>query len=150
MQGKPLTNVSALQTHPTRLSPDEVLQHVAATYRLPVDAILNRSHRDTYQTAVYLLRRAANEPLQTVAMRFRISPSRISNIQKAIERAPRSPQQTQLFATSRADPIFSPILRNMVYRSKKRQPSLVMPMGSTGTIPHIHPMSSGSNDLVNR
>ena len=99
MQGKPLTNVSALQTHPTRLSPDEVLQHVAATYRLPVDAILNCSHRDTYQTAVYLLRRAANEPLQTVAMRFRISPSRISNIQKAIERAPRSPQQTQLFAT---------------------------------------------------
>jgi chromosomal replication initiation ATPase DnaA len=99
VQGKPLTNVPALQTHPTRLSPDEVLQHVAATYRLPVDAILNRSHRDAYQTAVYLLRRAANEPLQTVAMRFRISPSRISNIQKAIETTPRSPQQTQLFAT---------------------------------------------------
>lgn len=70
VQGKPLTNVSALQTHPTGLSPDEVLQHIAATYRLPVDAVLNRSHRDAYQTAVYLLRCAANEPLQTVAMRF--------------------------------------------------------------------------------
>lgn len=67
--------------------------------RLDVAAILNRSHRDAYQTAVYLLRRAANEPLQTVAMRFRISPSRISNFQNAIERALRSPQQTQLFAT---------------------------------------------------
>ncbi len=99
VQGTPLTNVPALQTHPTRLSPDEVLQHVAATYRLPMDAILTRSHRDAYQTAVYLLRRAAKEPLQTVARRFRISPSRISNIQKAIERAPRSLQQTQLFAT---------------------------------------------------
>ena len=99
VQSKLLTNVPALQTHPTCLAPDEVLQHVAATYRLPVDAILNRSHRDAYQTAVYLLRRAANEPLQTVAMRFRISPSRISNIQKAIETAPCSPQQTQLFAT---------------------------------------------------
>jgi len=99
VQGKPLTNVPALQTHPTRLSPDEVLQRVAATYRLPVDAILTRSHRDAYQPAVYLLRCAANELLQTVARRFRISPSRISNIQKAIETTPRSPQHTQLFAT---------------------------------------------------
>ncbi len=72
---------------------------VAATYRLPVDAILNRSHRDADQTAVYLLRCAANELLQTVARRFRISPSRISNIQNVIERTPRSLQQTQLFAT---------------------------------------------------
>lgn len=99
VQGTPLTNVPALQPHFTRLSPDEILQHVAATYRLPVAAILAHSHRDANQTAVYVLRRAANEPLQTVARRFRISPSRISNIQKAIQRAPRSLQQTQLFAT---------------------------------------------------
>jgi putative transposase len=99
VQGTPLTNVPALQPPFTRLSPDEILQHVAATYRLPVAAILARSHRDANQTAVYVLRRAANEPLQTVARRFRISPSRISNIQKAIQRAPRSLQQTQLFAT---------------------------------------------------
>jgi hypothetical protein len=66
---------------------------------LDVAAILTRSHRDANQTAVYVLRRAANEPLQTVARRFRISPSRISNFQNVIERAPRSPQQTQLFAT---------------------------------------------------
>jgi hypothetical protein len=53
---------------PTRLSPGEVLQQIAAAYRLPVDAVLDRSHRDTYQTAVYLLRRAANEPLRTIAI----------------------------------------------------------------------------------
>jgi hypothetical protein len=29
------------------------------------------THREAYQTAVYLLRRAANEPLQTVAIRLR-------------------------------------------------------------------------------
>jgi putative transposase len=98
VQGKPLANVSARQTRPTRLSPDEVLQHVAATYRLPVNAVLDRAHREAYQTAVYLLRRAANEPLQTVAVRFRISPSRISKIQNAIEEAPPSPQQARVFA----------------------------------------------------
>jgi hypothetical protein len=70
VQGTPLTNVPALQPHPTRLSPDEVLQHVVATYRLPVATILARSHRDAYQTAVYLLRRAANEPLQAVKEHF--------------------------------------------------------------------------------
>ena len=41
---------------------------------------LERSHRDAYQTAVYLLRRAANELLQMVAIRFPVSPSRISKI----------------------------------------------------------------------
>ncbi len=98
VQGKPLANVPALHTRPTRLSPDEVLQRVAATYRLSVNAVLDRGHREAYQTAVYLLRRAANEPLQTVAIRFQISPSRISKIQKAVEAAPRSPKQSQAFA----------------------------------------------------
>jgi hypothetical protein len=82
---------------PTRLSPD--VEHIATTYRLPVKAVHARSHREAYQTAVYLLRRAANEPLQTTAIRFHISPTRISRIQKAIEAAPRSPQQTRIFAT---------------------------------------------------
>jgi REP element-mobilizing transposase RayT len=98
VRGKPLANVPARQTRPTRLSPDEVLERVATTYRLPVNAVLDRSHREAYQTAVYLLRRAANEPLQTVAIRFRISPSRISKIQKAIEAAPLSLQQARVFA----------------------------------------------------
>ena len=97
VQGKPLANVPTVQTQPTRLSPDEVLQRVATTYRLDVDAVLTRSHRDAFHTAVYLLRRAANEPLQTVAIRFRISPSRVSKIQKAIEALPLTPQQARAF-----------------------------------------------------
>jgi hypothetical protein len=44
------------------------------------------------------LRRAANEPLHTVALRFRISPSRVSKIQKAMEGAPLSSQQAQAYA----------------------------------------------------
>jgi hypothetical protein len=38
-----------------------------------------------------------NEPLQTVAIRFRVSPSRISKIQRAIDNHPLSPQQQALF-----------------------------------------------------
>ncbi|MEK6804980.1 MAG: transposase [Nitrospirota bacterium] len=97
LQGKPLANVPIAQTRPTRLSADDVLRQVAATYRLRVGELLDRSHRDAYQTAVYLLRRAANEPLQTVAIRFRISPSRISKIQQGIDSRPLSPEQTVLF-----------------------------------------------------
>lgn len=55
---------------PLANSPDKVFERVASTYRLPVHAVLDRSHREAYQTAVYLLRRVANEPLQTVAIRF--------------------------------------------------------------------------------
>jgi REP element-mobilizing transposase RayT len=97
LRDKPLANVPAAQACPTRRSSDDVLRHVAATYGVRVGALLDRSHRDGYHTAVYLLRRAANEPLQTVAVRFRISPSRISKIQRAIDSQPLSPEQVQLF-----------------------------------------------------
>jgi hypothetical protein len=43
-------------------------------------------------------RRAANEPLQTVAIRFRISPSHVTKIQQAIESQALFPEQVQLFA----------------------------------------------------
>lgn len=98
LDGASFANVPTVQTRPTRPSADDVLQQVAATYRLRVGELLDRSHRDAYQTAVYLLRRAANEPLQTVAIRFRISPSRISKIQRTIESQILSPQQKSLFA----------------------------------------------------
>ena len=90
-----MANVPSAHVHPTRLSADDVLRHVAATYRVRLGTLLDRSHRDAYQTAVYLLRRAANEPLHTVAVRFQVSPSRISKIQQAIERNPFTPEQSQ-------------------------------------------------------
>jgi hypothetical protein len=97
VRGKPVTNVPTVQTRPTRLTPEDVIRHVAVAYRLHPGALLNRSHREAYQTAVYLLRRAANEPLQTVAVRFRISPSRVSKIQTALEAAALTPSQARLF-----------------------------------------------------
>ena len=42
---------------------------------------------------MYLLRRPANEPMQTVAIHFPVSPSRISKIQQAIDGQPLSPQE---------------------------------------------------------
>jgi putative transposase len=96
-QGQSPANIPRAQIQPTRVSADEVLTHVASTYRVGVGALLSRSHRDAYHTAVYLLRRAANEPLQTVAIRFRVSPSRISKIQREVEGRPRTLAQTQAF-----------------------------------------------------
>ena len=98
LDGKSLTNVPVSQTRPTRPSPDDVLNRVAASYGVQLNAVLSRSHREAYQTAVYLLRRAANEPLQSVAIRSQISPSRVSHIQQTIESHPLSPQQQIPFA----------------------------------------------------
>jgi len=97
VRGKPLANVPAAHSHPTRLSADEVLKQVAATYHVEMAALLARAHRDAYHTAVYLLRRAANDPLQNVAVRFRVSPSRVSKIQRTIECACLTPEQVEVF-----------------------------------------------------
>lgn len=97
VRGKSLVNVPSAQGRPTRLSADEMLTQVAAAYRVRLGALLDRSHREAYHTAVYLLRRAANEPLQTVAIHFRISPSRISKIQRNVEDRQRTPAQIQAF-----------------------------------------------------
>ena len=45
----------------------------------------SRAHQEAFQGWVYLLRRAVNLPLQEVAKRGKVSPSRISKIQRAIE-----------------------------------------------------------------
>ena len=83
------------QTDPTRLDASEILHHVAAVYGIATTAVVARTHREAYQTAVWLLRRAANEPLNTVAVRFGVSASRISKIQDAIESTPLTLHQRQ-------------------------------------------------------
>lgn len=97
VRGKSLANVPSAHRRPTRLSADEVLQRVAAAYQVRVGDLLERTHRDAYHTAVYLLRRAANTPLQQVAVRFRVSPSRVSKIQRLIENRPFTPEQVDAF-----------------------------------------------------
>ncbi len=69
----------------------------ATIYCVLLNDVLTRLHREGYQTAVYLLRRAAKEPLRSVAGRFHISPSRVSKIQKVVEAAPLTPQQERVF-----------------------------------------------------
>lgn len=88
-------NVPRTQTDPTRLKADEIMTRVADVYGIPTTAVVARTHREAYQTAVWLLRRAANEPLNTVAVRFGVSVSRISKIQAAIESTPLTLQQRQ-------------------------------------------------------
>jgi len=95
VKGKRLTNVPRAQTQPTRPSGKEVLERVANVYDLNQKALLTRTHGEAYQTAAWLLRRAANEPLAVVAQRFRVSPSRISHIQRALNSQPLSRQQAK-------------------------------------------------------
>ncbi len=71
------------------------MTRVVIVYGISTGEVLARTHREAYQTAVWLLRRAANEPLNTVAVRFVVSASRISAIQDAIESTPLNPQQRQ-------------------------------------------------------
>jgi hypothetical protein len=55
-------------------------------YRIKDEKTLrSRAHQEAFQGWVYLLRRAVNLPLQDVATRGKVSPSRISKIQRAIE-----------------------------------------------------------------
>lgn len=91
-------NVPVAQTDPTRLAPSEILTRVADVYGISIAAMMGRMHREAYYTAVWLLRRAANEPLNMVAVRFGVSASRISKIQDAIELTPLTPQQRQAMA----------------------------------------------------
>lgn len=91
-------NVPLAQIDPMRLDPSEIMNRVAAVYGIAPTAIVARTHREAYQTAVWLLRRAANEPLNMVAVRFGVSPSRISKIQDAIESTVLTPQQRQAIA----------------------------------------------------
>ncbi|MEK9142155.1 MAG: hypothetical protein AAB308_13960 [Nitrospirota bacterium] len=78
--------------------------HYRCERELLVDQSTDRSASDlgrwplrSLSTAVYLLRRAANAPLQQVAVRFRVSPSRVSKIQRTVESRPLTPEQVDAF-----------------------------------------------------
>lgn len=76
----------------------EILERVAAVYGLSPTAVTARQHQEAYQTGVWLLRRAGNEPLHTVAVRFGVSASRVSKIQTAFETTPHTSQQLKAMA----------------------------------------------------
>lgn len=88
-----LANVPRAQTTPTRLNAVEILERVATVYGLSPTTVTARRHQEAYHIAVWLLRRAGNEPLNTVAIRFGVSPSRVSKIQASLEVSPLTAQQ---------------------------------------------------------
>ncbi len=73
----------------------EIMTPVAAVYGIMLTARVTCANREAYQTAVWLLRRMANEPLNRVAVRFGVSAPRISKIQAAIESIPFPPPKPQ-------------------------------------------------------
>jgi putative transposase len=85
LQGRPLDNVPRAQTSPARPDKDRVLDIVTGVYDVNHKDIVTRHHAESYHTAAWLLRRAANLSLKDTAEVFGVSPSRISHIQRMIE-----------------------------------------------------------------
>lgn len=86
LPSRPVKGIARSHLLPLRPSAEAIEATVAKAYRLPPDKILNRNHADAYKAVVYLLRRAANQPLAVVAKRAGISLARVSQIQAEIER----------------------------------------------------------------
>ena len=83
-----LAQVPSAVARPDRPTVDQVYAAVAAAAQVPADLVLDRkAAREAFKVTVYLLRRACNVPLKEVAALARVSPARISQIQRAIEDA---------------------------------------------------------------
>ena len=83
---KSVANVPRAQRDPARLTGQAVTAEVLSAYRIADEQTLrSRAHQEAFQGWIYLLRRAVNLPLREVAKRTKVSPSRISKIQGAIE-----------------------------------------------------------------
>jgi REP element-mobilizing transposase RayT len=82
----PLDQVPSAMANPVRPTADQILTAVAGAIDRPVDAILDRrAAPEPFRAAIYLLRRAGNVPLRDVARLGKISPGRVSQIQREIE-----------------------------------------------------------------
>ena len=89
-------NVPSAQRAPARPTAQQVLIQVGKAYGLDKDEVLDRSQRQAFQCAVYLLRRVANLPLGEVARLAGVSVGRVSQIQSRIERAKRDRRLVKL------------------------------------------------------
>lgn len=86
VQGKTAQGISRVQLQPLRPGVQEVVEVVGRAFGVSPSRVLDRSHQQAYQAAVYLLRRVANLSLRELAERVGVSPGRISQIQANIER----------------------------------------------------------------
>jgi hypothetical protein len=85
LQGRHLDNVPRERTLLARPDKDRVLDIIAGVYDVTHKDIVTRHHAESYQTAAWLLPRAANLSLKDTADVLGVSPSRISHIQRMIE-----------------------------------------------------------------
>ena len=85
LKGRHLDNVPRDQTFPARADKNRVLDIIEGVYDMTRKEIVTRRHAESYQTAVWLLRRATNLSLKDAADVFDGSLSRISHIQRMIE-----------------------------------------------------------------
>ncbi|HQU16714.1 MAG: hypothetical protein B7Z66_11550 [Chromatiales bacterium 21-64-14] len=81
---------------PTRPGPDTLLDVVADRFTIERDDVRDRKHQPAFQAWVYLLRRVANISLREAATHARISPARVSQIQRAVEEGTPAPELTRL------------------------------------------------------
>lgn len=96
--GKAVANVPRAHRRPARPDGEAVTAAVLSAYGIRDEKMLrSRGHQDAFRAWVYLLRRTANLPLQEAAKRSRVSPSRISKIQRAIETTKPSATLRELF-----------------------------------------------------
>ena len=96
-QGKPVANVPRSQRRPARPTAAAVTARVLSAYRIKDEkALSSRAHQEAFQAWAYLLRRAVNLPLPEVAARCKVSASRISKIQRAMERSKPPPMLQRL------------------------------------------------------
>ena len=79
-----LTNVSSIQRQPSRPESDAIITAVSKAYSISVANVLQRNHKEAFNTVVYLLRRVGNLPLRRVAEMAGISAGRVSQIQASM------------------------------------------------------------------
>jgi putative transposase len=84
--------IPASHRQPLRPDATGVLAAVAKTFAATPNQIRERRHQQAFQVWVYLLRRAANLRLRDVADMARVSPGRISQIQRAMETGKPGPE----------------------------------------------------------
>jgi putative transposase len=82
---RPVRGIARSQIEPARPDAAAIEAAVAKAYRISIEQTLDRASGEAFKTAVYLLRRAVNQPIAEVARRARISLPRVSQIQTEIE-----------------------------------------------------------------
>ncbi len=93
-----IEGVTDAARRPARPERETVLDAVSRAYGIARAELAGRRDAAAYRAAAYLLRRAGNLPLRTVAETFGVSAARISRIQREIESGRTDPALTKLIA----------------------------------------------------